>query len=250
MEAIILAAGIARRLRPYMDARPKCLLAFDGRTLLARHLEQLARLGVERATIVTGHMAEQIEGPFATFPGIEVRFAHNDRFTEGSILSMRYGLAASDDDDVLVMDADVLYEPDVLARLVMADGCCFLLDETSAETGEEMMLGARQGRVMTIARSVGHDWDEVGEGVGFFRVARAAKQALIDVTDRFIADGQTRVEYEAAIDVFLKDHVAGYVRVGDLAWTEIDFPEDVEKAEREVLPVVREREGAVNQLAP
>jgi choline kinase len=238
MRAIILAAGIARRLTPYMKDHPKCLLEFDGRTLLDRHLANLAALGVERAVVVTGHMAEQIERPFRTFTGLGLRFVRNERYTEGSILSMRYGLEGCDE-DCIVMDADVLYDPEVLARLVRAEGCAFLLDETSEETGEEMMLGARAGRVHTIARRVGTDWDEVGEGVGFFRVAKEAVPRLVAITDELIAEGQTRVEYEAAIDLFLKDNVAGYVKVGDLAWTEIDFPEDVEKAEREVLPAIR-----------
>ncbi|GMV39677.1 MAG: nucleotide sugar-1-phosphate transferase [Myxococcales bacterium] len=241
MEAVILAAGVARRLRPYMDDQPKCLLMFDGRSLLERHLTLLRELGVERVTIVTGHLAELIEGPFRDFPGLAVRFVRNERYTEGSILSMRVGLDGIDR-DALLMDADVLYEREVLARLVAARGSCFLLDETADETGEEMMLGARDGLVRTIARRVGDGWDERGEGVGFFRVAGEQIPALLQATDALLAEGHSRVEYEAAIDVFLKDHPAGYVKVGDLAWTEIDFPEDVQKAEVHILPVIRGQE--------
>lgn len=241
MEAVILAAGVARRLRPYMDDQPKCLLMFDGRSLLERHLTLLRELGVERVTIVTGHLAELIEGPFRDFPGLAVRFVRNERYTEGSILSMRVGLDGIDH-DALLMDADVLYERDVLARLVSARGSCFLLDETADETGEEMMLGARDGLVRTIARRVGDGWDDRGEGVGFFRVEGAQIPALLQATDALLAEGHSRVEYEAAIDVFLKDHPAGYVKVGDLAWTEIDFPEDVQKAEVHILPVIRAQE--------
>lgn len=242
MEAVILAAGVARRLRPYMDDQPKCLLMFDGRSLLERHLTLLKELGVERVTVVTGHLAELIEGPFQDFPGVTMRFVRNERYTEGSILSMRVGLEGLTH-DALLMDADVLYEREILARLVRAKGSCFLMDESAEETGEEMMLGARDGLVRTIARRVGDEWDEAGEGVGFFRVEGAKIPALIEATDALLADGHTRVEYEAAIDVFLKDHPAGYVKVGDLAWTEIDFPEDVQKAELHILPVIRAQEG-------
>lgn len=242
MQAVILAAGIARRLRPYMDDQPKCLLSFDGRALLERHLTLLRDLGVPRVTVVTGHLAEVIEGRFREFPGLDLRFVRNERFTEGSILSMRVGLDGVEE-DALLMDADVLYEREVLARLVGAAGSAFLLDETADETGEEMMLGARGGLVRTIARRVGDGWDERGEGVGFFKVQGGQIPALLALTDALIADGQTRVEYEAAIDLFLKDHPAGYVKVGDLAWTEIDFPEDVHKAETQILPVIRAQGG-------
>ena len=242
MEAVILAAGVARRLRPYMDDQPKCLLSFDGRTLMERHLTLLRELGVPRVTIVTGYLADVLEGRFRDFPGLELRFVRNERYTEGSILSMQVGLEGLSH-DALLMDADVLYEREVLARLVAAEGSCFLLDETADETGEEMMLGARGGLVRTIARRVGDGWDERGEGVGFFRVRGDQIAALLDVTAALVADGQTRVEYEAAIDIFLKDHPAGYVKVGDLTWTEIDFPEDVHKAETHILPVIRAQGG-------
>ncbi|MBI4617938.1 MAG: phosphocholine cytidylyltransferase family protein [Planctomycetes bacterium] len=238
MQALIFAAGVSRRLAGYLEGKPKCLLSFAGKTLLERHMANLARYGVGRVTVVTGYLADTIERGYAAFPGLAIRFARNDRFREGSILSMIRGLETAGPDDLLLMDADVLYEPEVLGRLVRAKGCAFLLDETAAETGEEMMLGARDGLVRTIARRVGADWDEVGEGVGFFRVTRELAPRLLAIAREHSAAGETSLEYEAALDILLREHPAGYAKVGDLAWTEIDFPADVERAAREILPRV------------
>src|SRR5690349_6624129 len=58
--AIILAAGVGRRLGAAGD-RPKILLEFGGRTLLARHLEALQAHGVEEISITVGHQRELIE---------------------------------------------------------------------------------------------------------------------------------------------------------------------------------------------
>jgi choline kinase len=248
VEALILAAGIARRLE---SGTPKCLLAFDRVPLLHRHLAHLARLGVRRATIVVGYRAAEIEQSVARLvpaPSIEVRFVLNPRFREGSILSLREGLAAigAGAAAVTVMDADVLYEPLVLERLISASGTCFLMDETHPETGEEMMLAARAGRIHRIARCVGRGWDETGEGVGFLRVDASDLLALRTAVDATLAACGTALDYEVAIDAFLADRPARYVRVGGLAWTEIDFPEDVLAAERDVLPIVRLREQAVD----
>ena len=240
VEAVILAAGVARRLE---SDTPKCLLSFDGVTLLQRHLSHLARLGVARTTVVVGYRAGEVEERVAPAPPMEVRFVRNERYREGSILSLRVGLAeVRPGRDVVVMDADVLYEPLVLERLLAARGTCFLLDETHPETGEEMMLAVRGGRVRRIARRVGSEWDETGEGVGFLRVDAGEVAELRAAVEKMLEASGAGLDYELAVDAFLQEHPAGYVRVGGLAWTEIDFPSDVRTAQQDVLPTVRLRE--------
>jgi choline kinase len=256
--AILLAAGVSRRLRPYVEDRPKCLLEMGGVTLFERHVFNLARLGVPRLIVVTGYRAEQLnhrypEGVAVGARRMAVSFAHNAEYEKGSILSLRTGLDALEEarergevsaGDVVVMDADVLYHPHVLERLVRGRGSLFLLDETSRETGEEMMLGARAGLVRRVARSVaGESWDEVGETVGFFRVSGADQLQLRREIDAVVEAGGERHEYEAAVQRVLDQNPAPYVRVGDLPWTEIDFKEDVERARDVILPRVLAAEG-------
>ena len=77
------------------------------------------------------------------------------------------------------MDADVLYPAELLRRLVgSAHENCVLLDASSKETGEEMMLGTRGGRVCTIARRVGSEWELAGESVGFAKVGREGGRVM------------------------------------------------------------------------
>lgn len=78
----------------------------------------------------------------------------------------------------------------------------------------------------------------LGEGVGFFKVARDARPLLEETARRHAQEGNAGGDYESAIDRFLPQSPVGYVKVGDLAWTEIDFPADVERAAREILPRV------------
>src|SRR4029434_2875981 len=61
MKAIILSAGQGSRLGHLTDDRPKCLIKFNGRTLLDRHTDALAANGIEEAVVVTGFRDDQIE---------------------------------------------------------------------------------------------------------------------------------------------------------------------------------------------
>ena len=64
-KAIILSAGQGSRLGHLTDDRPKCLIEFNGRTLLDRQLDALAANGVEEAVVVTGFRDDQIEAALA-----------------------------------------------------------------------------------------------------------------------------------------------------------------------------------------
>jgi choline kinase len=231
-EAVIMAAGVGKRLKPFTDTRPKSLLEVGGRSLMERHLEHLAAGGVERATIVIGHCGDQIRARFADrFGTMPIRYVENPQYTRGSILSMRAGLEGLSRGAVF-MDADVLYHREVLHRLLQSDApAAFLLDATATETGEEMMLGARAGRVLKIARRVGRDWDTVGEGVGFFGIGDAHVARMREIIDDFRRRGVIDVEYEDSLNVLMQEVPCAYIEVGDLPWTEIDFAEDLVKAE-------------------
>ena len=62
MIGVILAAGMARRLRPLTDNMPKCLLTINGRTLLERTVDAMRQAGISEFVVVTGYHAEMVKG--------------------------------------------------------------------------------------------------------------------------------------------------------------------------------------------
>ncbi len=249
MKAVLLAAGTGERLRPFTETAPKCLIDVGGRSLLFRHLDQLAALPeIDGLTIVVGYLAEKIRSALAawraeTGSDFPVTLVDNPAFRRGSILSLYAAKDTLIAADSIVMDADVLYDRRLIARLVRSTQAhCFLLDETATRTGEEMMVCARHERVLHIARSrepsTWTGWDTTGEGVGFFKLACAEAPALISEIEALLAEGRDDAEYETALDRFVRDHPVGFEHVGDLPWTEIDFAGDIERAIYYILPIM------------
>jgi choline kinase len=239
VKAIILAAGVGRRLETRLAGRPKCLLAVGGQTLLARLLDALAAAAVREAVVVVGHGADAVrEAIGASRAGMPVRYAFNPDYRKGAILSL-WCAREELDDDVLVMDADVLCPPALIVRLVRSPhATCFLLDGSVTPSGEEQILMARAGRVYDIAktRSVPSSYDTFGESVGFLKVARADAPILRSALEVAIAAGRDDIEHEQVFPELMRRCAIGYERIDGVPWIEIDFPEDVERAEREVLP--------------
>lgn len=242
MKAIILAAGIGRRLESYLGGEPKCLLVLDGEPLLGLLLDSLGAAGVTEAVIVIGHRADRIRDVMGDTRGsVHMRYVVNPSYRKGSILSL-WTARAELTDDLLVMDADVLCAPQLIARLVQSRHAnCLLLDASVTPTGEEQILMARDGRVHDIAktRDVDPMYDTTGESVGFLKVAGAAAPILREVVEAAVAAGRADVEYEQAFPAFMQRCVVGYERIDGAPWIEIDFREDVERARREVLPRLR-----------
>jgi choline kinase len=244
MRAILLLAGIGKRLRPWTENHPKCLFPVGGAPLLERFLVQLPALGIDDFVIVWGHEGGQIKGYVEQhFPRLPVTFIENPDYTIGNVVSLwlaqRYMRG-----ETIVMDGDVLFAPEILERLVQsANPRCVLLDETSKDTGEEMKLMARGDRVWSIGRKVDGAYDVVGEGVGFLKLDDEGNRAMVAGLRKFVAEGRTRSEYEEVMNEVMKELPIGFERVGGIPWTEIDFPEDAEKAENVILPAIRARGG-------
>jgi NDP-sugar pyrophosphorylase family protein len=94
-DAIVMAAGEGSRLRPLTDRWPKAILPIDGKPVIATQLRELADAGIERATVVTGHLAEQVEALVREGFPLEVRFVRQPE-PAGSADAVARALGRSD----------------------------------------------------------------------------------------------------------------------------------------------------------
>lgn len=248
MHAIILAAGRGSRLAEHNpQGRPKCLMEFGGHSLLSRHLDLLQQSGVRRVDLVVGYEADQIiEHVAHTVSRPEVAYHFNPRFQQGSVISL---WAAQDallqESDTLLMDADVLYHPEIIRRLVESEKPnCYLLDRNFIPGDEPVKIAVRDGQMVEFRKQLDPnlDYQFLGESVGFFRFSATMCAKLAKECARFDAEGLADAPHEEALrNLLLQDPLAfGYEDVSGLPWIEIDFPEDVIRAREQILPAIRQ----------
>ncbi len=246
MHAIILAAGVGRRLNQGQPL-PKCLLEFGGMTLLERHCRNLAACGVDNLTVVVGHESAQIASVLAGMTRPRPLLHYNPLYTLGSSVSLwsaRHTLLCGD--DVLVMDADVLYHPAILRRLIESPlRNCYLMDCDFVPGDEPVKLCVADRRIVEFRKIVaaGLHYDQIGESVGFFKFDATTALLLARLIDAYVADGRSAQPHEEALrDLALNPDInIGVEDVSGLPWLEIDFPEDLIRAEQQVLPLIHER---------
>jgi choline kinase len=245
MRAIILAAGRGQRLQqPEHQQIPKCLLRFGGKTLLERHLLALRECGVSEVVLALGFKRELIEAEIDRMrvtPAPEIVI--NPAFELGSVLTVHTAAQPlGRGGEVLLMDADVLYHGQILKALVAGERAVNrVLMDRDFEAGDEPVKLCLRGAVpVELRKRVAPDlqYDTVGESVGFFRFDEAGARRLTEIVAGYVARGASDMPHEEAVRDLIRerDHAFDVADVTGLPWIEIDFPKDVARAEREILP--------------
>jgi choline kinase len=140
------------------------------------------------------------------------------------------------------MNCDVLFHPQMLSDLVTSRHEDALLiayqDDDGAPLGdEEMKITVRRGRVREIAKTLSPDLAD-GENVGIVKFGRDGGRLLAGLLDQRVASGGLRDWAPKAFGDFARVRPLHAVSTRGYPWTEIDFPEDFERAVRDVLPAI------------
>jgi choline kinase len=245
MRAIILAAGRGMRLQQSLEQQfPKCLLKFGGRSLLERHLRLLRAVGIDEVVLALGFRHELVAAELERLRWEpRPKIVLNDRFELGSVVTVHTVAAdMTRGGDVLLMDADVLYHERIMSALVVdPEPVNRLLLDRDFESGDEpVKLCVRAGVPVELRKQVGPglQYDTIGESVGFFRFDEVAARRLATLAAGYVADGRGHLPHEEAVrDLLLeRSSVFDIADVSEWPWIEIDFPQDVTRAAREVLP--------------
>ena len=82
IQAIILAAGMGKRMQPLTEGLPKALLKYEGNTLLGRIVEQIANQGIEKISVVVGYEKQKVKKELKRYSDLGISIIENDRFEE------------------------------------------------------------------------------------------------------------------------------------------------------------------------
>lgn len=235
MRAVILAAGMASRLRPLTDTCPKCLLAVGKRSLLQRTVDNLVANGVSKLAVVTGYRAEMIRDFLAeNYPSLDITFIHNaDYRATNNIHSLWLAKPFADGKDFLLLDSDILFDGRIITRLLANEGPTLALN--SHELGEEeiKVVTGSDGKVAEISKTCSIS-EAIGESVGIEKITSGYSEALFRELDSMILDEKmSDVFYEKAFERLIpQGHKFGVTDTTDIFSIELDTVEDFNQAKK------------------
>lgn len=236
MIALILAAGIASRLRPLTDNSPKCLLKLGKKTILERTLDNLQRNNIKEYVIVTGYLENQIKEYInQNYPSLKVTYIHNDAYdSTNNIYSLWLAKDCIRNRDILLLDSDIIFDHRIVKLLFDSGEGNYLAVRSDHDLGEEeMKVALTSDNLITEISKKMDPLSAAGESIGIERFRSDFINVLFDkLKDRVITNGRVNDFYEAAFQDAINDGQNLYaVNVGDYKCIEIDTTEDIKHAE-------------------
>jgi len=233
--AIILSAGQGSRLLPLTAERPKCLIDFSGRTLLAWQIETLIAQGVTRFDIVTGFMTQMVEAELARLqrPGVTIRTCFNPFYKVADNLGSCWIARDAMDGDFLILNGDTLISPEIAAKVQADDGgwpITVTVDVKSNYDSDDMKVTRQAGKLLAIGKTLTAEQTNA-ESIGFLAFRGEGVALFRDTVEAFMRT-PAGVEnwYLKIIDAIAPTGKVGTCSIEGLKWAEVDFLNDVETA--------------------
>ena len=238
MIGVILAAGMAKRLRPLTDTKPKCLLKVGERTLLERTVDAMHQAGIIKFLVVTGYRGEMIREFLTThYPQVTIQYLDNvDYEHNNNIYSLWMACQKVRGCDFLLMDSDILCDPVAVVRIAQEQTAALAVNRH--ELGEEEMkvVVDSDNRITEISKTCRPE-DAMGESVGIEKITADYSEALARELDQMILqEGLIDIFYERAFERLIpQGHTFKVVDTTHYFSYELDTPEDFQRAQ-ELMP--------------
>ncbi|MBO3797272.1 MAG: NTP transferase domain-containing protein [Thermoproteota archaeon] len=223
LPVVIIAAGVASRLKPYSEESPKCLMELEpGVTILDFILSRLGDINPNRVLIVTrpkfrGMLEERVKGR------VEVVETDIDDF--GNLYSVNLALKRLGAESFLLLMSDHIYEKSMIEEVLSSGrkaAFTVCLDrkpsQTDAEEGLKIVL-KEQGVAYTDKKTLPRH----GIDTGVILCGEKAR-TYVEKTIESLGPNATISE---ALNLASKDGEVDYVDVTGILWKDIDTPEDL-----------------------
>ncbi len=240
MIGVILAAGMAKRLRPLTDTKPKCLLKVGNRTLLERTVCAMLQAGIREFVVVTGYRGDMIrefleQTPFEGQP--HFTFLHNTDYEHNNnIYSLWIAGEVVRGKEFLLMDSDILCDPAAVVRIAQQEESALALNRHELGEEEIKVIVDADGHITEINKTC-NPKDAIGESVGIEKMTADYSTAIYQELDQMIVkEGLIDIFYERAFERLIpQGHTFRVVDTTSYFSYELDTPEDFQRAQ-ELIP--------------
>jgi len=238
MKAVILAAGQGTRIRSVHGEHPKCLIEVDGRTIVDHQLEALAMAGISDVTIVVGYEKDQIVSLVKSrdFDCQRIHFIENPAFAiTNNIYSLWLALEWLRGDSFIVLNADVIFDPEILSAAVHPCAPVSMIVDPLWRD-ETMKVVVEGDRVTRMSKKISRE-EFSGTYIGISIFSKVIQDRFFCTMNELISAGQVNEFFNVAVQELANEGVrVGYTSTDGLAWAEIDDPLDLTFAQQNIFP--------------
>jgi choline kinase len=235
MKAIILAAGRGMRLNSGDRAAiPKSMENINGITILHYQIKNCLKLGIKKFVIVVGYKKELlISHVLEVLNEDQVAFVENTIYEKTNTLYSLYLCKRFMCEDFIYFNADVLFHPFILRKLVKGDDVSLLMIEKKKTGEEEVKVKIKDEKIIEIHKQI-NAVEADGEFIGVAKFVLEDQPCFIECLELGVSTGHENNYFEYAVNLMCSDRYIYAIFTDGLECIEIDFQEDLLRAKNEL----------------
>lgn len=240
MQAIILAAGMGKRLGEYTQNNTKCMVKVNGVCLIDRALQQLSVCGLSRVVIVVGYEGEKvIEHVGHQYNGMPIEYIYNPIYdTTNNIYSLALAKEKMMEDDTLLLESDLIFEESIL-HLVLDNpypNLALVANFESWMDGTMVCIDDDNNIVNFITKAAFQysESDRYYKTLNIYKFSKAfCQNKYIPFLDAYTKSVGNNEYYENVLRIisFINSHELKALPISNEKWYEIDDKQDLDIAE-------------------
>lgn len=230
--AVMLAAGMGQRLRPYTEDRPKCLVPVAGMPLLAHTIEALEKAGFKRFVIITGYQHKKVDHFIDGYTGpLNIETIYNDQYHCTNNIYTLWFAGKYIHEAFVLLESDLIYDTSALEKLRSPDRIALSLFDPTLHNGTRATI-CDEGCLETLITN-----ETQPENARIYKTVNMAsfshstwQELLLELNNCIQGDGAHRFYEECIKSLIMKKKIKMQaIDFSDLWWDEIDSEDDLNR---------------------
>jgi len=242
-KAIVLAAGVGKRLLPQSPDLPKTLVNVGEKTIFERIITPLKSYDIKEIIVVTGFCHEKLDQIISEklrneFSNLSFKLVFNPDFEKKNNIYSFWVAGKEMAEDFLLINSDVLFHPKILDFCLQDQRKSFLIVDDSKPLGKEDMKVkmTKEGVIEKVSKDLPPKMAD-GEYIGVAKISKETAKLVLFKADKILKQGRYDVFYEEAFDQLAQEGAYFWgASTRGLPWIEIDTVADLKRAREKILP--------------
>jgi histidinol-phosphate/aromatic aminotransferase/cobyric acid decarboxylase-like protein/choline kinase len=240
MQAMILAAGMGRRLGKYTENGTKCMVTVGDKTLIERSIDALQEAGISRFVMVVGYRATILMDFInLRYPNLDVRWVENcDYASTNNIYSLALAKDELQADDTILLESDLIFRNEIIRQLVDSpDPDVAVVSRFESWMDGTVTLVGDDNSIISVIDKKRFKWKNISEyfkTVNIYKFSRQfSRKYYVPFLEAYMKSFGSNQYYEQVLNVLsmIGDSRIKALPVKGRLWYEIDDPHDLSVAE-------------------
>lgn len=238
MKALILAAGIGKRLRPITNNIPKCLIQVGEKTIIEHLLDNFSYAGIKEVIIVVGFNKEAVQKKIRNFyKGMEIKYAINNLFDTTNNLYSLWCAKDFIDGAFIQCHGDIIFNKEIIKKVIESPIKDAVIVDSDPDNFVEdaNRINVQDGRVIEINKIISKE-ESSGRAFGLYKFSEEGAKNYYRHIENNLHD--LNVGFEIGLNLLIKEMSFQIIDINNFPYIEIDNLADLELAKKRIKEVL------------